>query len=263
MKNQPIGILDSGIGGLTIWKEIVQELSYESTIYLADSKNCPYGNKTAGQIHELSRKMVQFLLKNNAKLIVIACNTITVSCLDKLRLEFPNVPIVGTVPVIKTAVSTTKNGRIGVLSTTQTANSKYQKDLIAKFAGDRTVINIGTDALVPLIEGGENSTSMIRIIKATVQPFKEAKIDVLALGCSHFPLIKDQIQQLLGSNVQILDSGAAIARQVRRVLGERNELAYAKEPRHQFFTSGSTNALLRALQSHLGYNAKDVYGLWQ
>lgn len=233
MNNRSIGILDSGIGGITIWKEVAKELPKESTIYIADSKNVPYGVKTPKEIHKLARKLVHFLLKRDVKLIVIACNTITVSCLDKLRREFPQVPIVGTVPVVKTASEKTRNKKIGILSTVGTAKSAYQKKLIEKFAKDLKVLNIGTDKLVPLIEKGED---VDLVLPKVLKPFKE--VDVLALGCTHFPLVKNKIQKILGSNVLILDSGPAIARQVRRVLIHNDILSNSKRAKHYFYTTG-------------------------
>src|SRR5205809_740298 len=114
--NHPIGILDSGLGGLTIGKEIIRELPNESIVSIGDSVNTPYGGKSAQELYQISKRMVAFLLKQKVKLIVVACNTITVSCLDKLRVDYPSMPLVGTVPVVKTAVAVTKNKKIGILS---------------------------------------------------------------------------------------------------------------------------------------------------
>lgn len=238
MKNFPIGILDSGVGGLTIWREIVKELPNESTIYVGDNANCPYGSRSEQEIYKLARRLVKFLLKHNCKLIVVACNTITVSCLDKLRADFPDVPIVGTVPVIKTASERSKNKKIGILSTVRTAESRYQKNLIERFAGECKVINVGTDKLVPLIERGKINSSIIRIIEQELKAFIESEVDVLALGCSHFPFLKEQMHKILGSNVTILDSGAAIARQVRRILESNDILSEKKLATHELFTTG-------------------------
>lgn len=238
MNNAPIGVLDSGVGGLSIWKEIVSQLPNESTIYVADSVNCPYGNKSSETIYRLAKRLVKFLILKKVKLIVLACNTITVSCLDKLREDFPNIPIVGTVPVVKTAAEKTQKKRIGILSTSATAKSRYQKDLIKKFALGCKVFNIGTDKLVPSIEQGEIGASMIRIIEAELQPFIKAEIDVLALGCSHFPFLKEKMQKILGNNVLILDSGAAIARQVKRILIANQAISSSKITKHRFYTTG-------------------------
>jgi len=241
MVNKPIGIIDSGIGGLSIWKEIVKELPKESTIYLADSRNCPYGSKSSKEIYRLTRQLVKFLLSKKVKLIVLACNTITVSCLDKLRKDFPNTPIIGTVPVIKTAVLKTKNNRIGVLSTVVTAKSKYQKNLIVTFGRGMRVFNIGTDKLVPIIENGNfKAREMKDVLLEELDPFIKSNIDTLVLGCSHFPFLKKEMQKILGKKVLILDSSSAIARQVERVLKNNNDLSSYKRPTYLFYTTGDS-----------------------
>lgn len=253
MNNQPIGVLDSGVGGLTIWKEIVKELPNESTIYIADSKNLPYGNKTSREIYRLSRRIIKFILQKKAKLIVIACNTITVSCLDKLRLEFPQIPIVGTVPVVKTASKSSKNKIIGILSTQNTSKSLYKKELIKKFAKNCKVINIGTNILVPLIEEGRIKEAET-VLPSVLIPFIKAKIDVLALGCSHFPFLRKPMQKIMGSQVLILDSGAAIARQVKRILIPNHVLPEASKPPHTFFTTGNKDQFKMTFRRLMRYN---------
>lgn len=238
--NQPIGILDSGVGGFSIWREIVKQLPQESTVYIADSKYCPYGNRSKEEIYQLAKRLVWFLLDKKCKLIVVACNTVTVSCLDRLRQDFLHIPIVGTVPVVKTAAKRSKNKKIGILSTTQTAKSDYQKRLIEKFAGDCEVVNIGTDKLVPFVERGDlQSRFLNKVFKEVLQPFIPASIDTLVLGCSHFPFLKDQMQQILGPKVLILDSGEAIARQVEQVLTARKSLSLQSKPQHEFYTTGN------------------------
>lgn len=245
MNDNPIGVLDSGVGGLSVWKEITKELPYESTVYIADSKNCPYGNKSSQQIYHLAQKLVQFLLDKQCKLIVLACNTISVSCLDKLRNDFPKIPIIGTVPVVKTANKQSRSKKIGILSTIRTAESSYQKELIKRFTLDCEVVNIGTDKLVPFVEKGSHFTKASRdrevdnVLREVLKPFQKAGIDTLALGCSHFSFLRDQIQEVLGSNVLILDSGAAIARQARRVLTNNNLLSLQNKSRHNLYTTGS------------------------
>jgi glutamate racemase len=251
--NQPIGILDSGFGGLSIWKDVVRELPNESIVYAGDNANCPYGNRAPEEIQALSKQLVQFLVEQDVKLIVVACNTITVHALSYLRSEFPGVPIVGTVPVVKTASERTKSRKIGILSTIATSKSYYQKKLIEQFAKGLTVLNLGTDKLVPLVEAGDISSVRIQeVLEEELEPFKKANIDVLALGCSHFPFLKEQIQQILGSNLTILDSGAAIARQVRRVITTRNELSVLDKPVYTFYTSGNTEEFKRIGSALIG-----------
>ncbi|MBI2031670.1 MAG: glutamate racemase [Candidatus Levybacteria bacterium] len=250
MKNQPIGVLDSGVGGLSILREIIKKLPRESFIYLADSKNCPYGEKTSKEIYGLSRKMVKFLLAERVKLIVIACNTITVSCLDKLRIDFPSAPIIGIVPVVKTASKLTKNGRIGILSTKQTAKSKYQRGLIEKFTDGLKVLNLGTDKLVPIIETGEHKD--IKILREELEPFLKFDIDTLALGCSHFPFLRKEIKQILGGKVRILDSGGAVARQVGRVLKNNHSLSVSQKQSSLLYTTGNVEKFQKNSSTLLG-----------
>lgn len=240
MKAQPIGVIDSGVGGLTVLKEIMQKLPKESLIYVGDSKHAPYGSLHADEIYKLATRLVTFLLEQNTKLIVVACNTITVSCIDRLRTDYPDIPIVGAVPVVKTAVKMTKNKRIGIISTTRTAQSDYQKKLIEKFTAGYTVFNHGTDTLVPLIEQGKLSSSeMETALHRSLSKFISEDIDTLALGCTHFPFIKTEIQKILGDDVQILDSGAAIARQVKRILEHNKLLTDNANALHLFYTTGN------------------------
>ncbi len=249
MNNNPIGILDSGVGGLTVWREIARELPHESTLYIGDSKNTPYGAKTPEEIYRLAKQMIDFLLEKQAKLIVIACNSITVTCLERLRQDYPDVPLIGTVPVIKTAAEKTRNKRIGILSTTRTANSAYQHELIKKYASGYQVSNIGTDALVPLIEQGIVSGPEIQhVLQEVLASFIYQEIDTVALGCTHFPFIKRTIAADLGHGAMILDSGAAIGRQVKRVM-KHNKIAHNNEPpRYQFFTTGEKEMMEKLLR---------------
>ena len=248
MNTQPIGVLDSGVGGLSIWREIVRLVPHESTIYIGDSKNCPYGSKSEDEIYTLAKRLVQTLLDKNCKLIVLACNTITVSCLDRLRRDFKAVPIIGVVPVVKTAAEQSRNGRIGILSTSKTAQSQYQRDLINRFAQISTVTNLGTDRLVPFIEAGKTE-GIEEVLTEVLEPFKKENIDVLALGCSHFPFLKAEMKKILGKNVEILDSGLAIARQVKRVLESRDELCDKFKPNYIFFTTGDKSLFSKVLRS--------------
>lgn len=249
MHNQPIGIIDSGVGGLTIWQEIAHQLPHESVVYIADSKNCPYGDKTPEHIYALAKKLIAFLVAKDVKLIVIACNTITVTCLDKLRNDFPSVPIVGTVPVVKLAATLSHKRSIGVLSTRATSKSQYQKQLIAQFAADCEVVTVGTDKLVPLVEAGKTSGKEVKAVLAEVlAPFRHGAVDVLVLGCTHFPFLKAAMQGIVGEHVRILDSAGAIARQVHRVLEKNGVLASQAQGKYVFYTTGESGVLQRLLQ---------------
>lgn len=262
MNTNPIGVLDSGVGGLTVLSAIVRELPNESFIYIGDSKNTPYGVKSQDEIYNLSKKLIRFLLEKQVKLIVIACNTITVSCLDRLRSDFPSMPIVGTVPVIKTAAAVSQKKRIGILSTTRTAQSDYQKHLIEEFASHCQVFNHGTDDLVPLIEEGKEVTEeMTTRLKKTLTVFSQEDIDTLVLGCTHFPFLKEQMKHILGNSILLLDSGDAIARQVRRVLEHNETLRTEGEGKVALYTTGNikiTQHLAQVALGNTGVTVKEV-----
>lgn len=257
--NKPIGILDSGIGGLSIYQEIVTLLPHESTIYIGDNANIPYGKLSDEVIFDRSKKLIKFLLEKEAKIIVVACNTITVSCISKLRENFPEIPIIGTVPVIKTAAAVTKKKSFGILSTSRTANSTYQKDLINQFAAGHIVLNLGTDELVPLIERGIIEGEELReVLERILAPFQKEGIDTLALGCTHYPFIKKEIQNIMEGSVEILHSGAAIARQTQRILTEKNALVTSGKPEREFYTTGDAEKINHIAKKLLGATITNI-----
>lgn len=249
MSNAPIGIIDSGLGGLTIFKEIQKQLPNESLCYVGDTANCPYGPRAADEIYQLSFALIADLVEQGVKAIVIACNTISVNCIHRLRADFPSLPIVGTAPAIKTAASVSTNRRIGILSTVATANSPYQADLILQFAADCQVLNLGTNDLVPRIELGAFETELPGVLIDVLKPFQTADIDALVLGCSHFPILRAEMQMILGESVAILDSGAAIARQLGRVL-DQNGISGAPDAigSYEFITTAESLVLPQMLE---------------
>lgn len=252
MNNYPIAVIDSGLGGLSVWAEIVKLLPLESTLYIADTINLPYGNKPPGEIVRLAKKVVSHAVEQKAKLIVVACNTITVHAIDQLRREFPDVPIVGTVPVVKTAAKLSRSKKIGVLATSQTARSDYQKDLTKKFAGDCEVVVMGTDELVPFVERGEiEGENILGVLQKVLKPFVDKHIDMLALGCTHYPFLTPMIRTVLPDSIKILDSGSAVAAQVERVLSNNNAFSNTKM-QHSFFTTGEV--------LHFGKTARGLVG---
>lgn len=241
MHNNPIGIIDSGLGGLSLASSLISNFPNENFLYLGDSKNSPYGQKSREEIYRLTKKMIDFLINKEIKLLVIACNTITVSSIDDLRKDYPTIPIIGIVPVVKTAANISKNKRIGIFSTQVTANSGYQKELIEKFHNDCIVINIGSADLVKAIEDLDFEY-IDKVLEEELGEFKSYNIDTLALGCSHFPLIKEKIQKHL-PNVLILDSGVAVSHQVDRILKHNNLLSKSPNPSYNFYTTGKSEGM--------------------
>jgi len=240
MNTQPIGIFDSGSGGLSIWKSITCILPHESTIYLGDHLYIPYSTKTTQFIKKRVVAGIQFLLSNNAKVVVIACNTATVSGIDYFRKQFPDIPIVGVVPVVKTAASLSKTKKFGILATELTAKSVYQQRLISSFASDCEVFSVGNTDLVTMIENGQKDSNNVKeLLERFLIPLTDKKIDVLVLGCTHFPFLRSVIQKIAGSHVLILDSGEAVGRQVNHILEHEEIQTPDKKPLYHFYTTGN------------------------
>lgn len=250
-KNNPIGIFDSGVGGSSIWQEIHKQLPYEHTIYLADSKNAPYGNKSAEEITELSIKNTEKLLHYGAKLIVVACNTATTNAIVTLRQNY-DIPIIGIEPAIKPAALQTVSKSIGILATKGTLSSALFSATTREFTKDISVVEIIGEGLVPLIEAGNlDGPKMISLLKKHTKPMISANVDYVVLGCSHYPYIIPQLKEILPKNVTIIDSGEAVARQTRTVLQSLNLLREEDTPpKLQFFTNAKTDTLKFLLKKY-------------
>ena len=224
INNNPIGVFDSGIGGTSIWSAIHDLLPNEKTIYLADSKNAPYGQKSKDEIVDLSKKNVEFLLENNCKLIVVACNTATTNAIFELR-EAYDVPFVGIEPAIKPAANNSQTQVIGILATKGTLNSELFNKTAEMFQHTTIIEQVG-HGLVQLIEDGNlYSPEMTQLLESYLQPMIEANIDYLVLGCSHYPYLIPQIKKILPDHIKIIDSGEAVARQTKNLL--RDEVGFS------------------------------------
>jgi|SRR5690625_982970 len=223
-RNRPIGIFDSGVGGTSIWKEIHQLLPMENTIYLADSKNAPYGNKSREEILKLSIKNTEKLISLNCKIIVVACNTATTNTIDQLR-EAYNLPFIGIEPAIKPAALQSHSKKIGVLATKGTLTSDLFSNTHRTYTKDIEVVEVVGEGLVPLIESGNlNGPEMESLLKKHIRPFVEADIDFLVLGCTHYPYLIPLLKKLLPAHITIIDSGYAVAKQTKAVLKSENLL---------------------------------------
>jgi len=236
-----IGVFDSGVGGLSILKEIRQSLVNENLIYFADSQHVPYGGKSSSFLKERAHGITEFLIKQDAKAIVVACNTATAAAVASLRESF-DVPIIGLEPALKPAVTRTKTGVVGVLATPSTLASFKFARLLEKFGGDVEVIVQACPKLPELVEAGDLDGEEVRgWLEHYCLPLKNANVDVIVLGCTHYPFLKSQIQDVVGSNIMLLDSGVAVAKQVKRVLNEQDLLSISSaQGTEQFWTNGST-----------------------
>ncbi|NNT71819.1 glutamate racemase [Flavobacterium sp. IMCC34852] len=255
--NNPIGLFDSGIGGTSIWKEIYDVLPNEDTIYLADSKNAPYGQKSKEEIIQLSIKNTEFLLNQNAKIIVVACNTATTNAIKELRAKY-DVPFIGIEPAIKPAALNSEKHIIGILATQGTLNSELFHQTAEKYQNTKIIEQIG-HGLVGLIENGEiNSPEMNHLLHTYLEPMIEANIDYLVLGCSHYPYLIPQIKKILPNHIKIIDSGEAVARQTKKVLIESVGLSdKSKKGKALFYSNSNPKVLDDILQNKYEVIRKD------
>ena len=250
MNNHPIGIFDSGVGGTSIWKAINELLPNESSIYLADSINAPYGPKGKETITNLCIKNTELLLGKGCKLIVVACNTATTNAIDNLRNNY-NVPFIGIEPAIKPAALQTKTKAVGILATQGTLSSELFSKTSGKFANNINVVEQVGEGIVNLIESGKlYSEEMTALLITYLQPMLNANIDYLVLGCSHYPYLIPQLIELLPEHVTIIDSGEAVARQTKAVL-KQNDLLNFKNSKseHLFYTNGKLNVMQQFLDT--------------
>lgn len=254
--NKPIGIFDSGIGGTSIWAEIHQLLPNEKTIYLADSKNAPYGQKSKAEIVALCFKNTELLLSMDCKLIIVACNTATTNAIEEMRAKYA-VPFIGIEPAIKPAATHSKTQIIGILATQGTLNSELFNKNVEKFHDIKIIEQVG-HGLVPLIEKGKiNSPEMTMLLQTYLHPMIEANIDYLVLGCSHYPYLIPQIKKILPDNIQIIDSGEAVARQTKNVLKEKVGFSSIEYKKPIFYSNANPIVLSEILGNKYEVVEKD------
>ena len=243
--NCPIGFFDSGVGGTSIWKEVITLLLEENTLYLSDSKNAPYGEKSKKEIITLCKKNTEFLLKQNCKLIVVACNTATTNAITFLRDNY-NIPFIGIEPAIKPAALITKTNIVGVLATKGTLNSGLFEKTSKSIKKGIQIKEIIGKGLVALIEEGKlNSREMTILLSSYLKPLVANNIDSLVLGCTHYPYLIPQIKKIIGSKIKIIDSGEAVAKQTKAILINNNILNTDKisHPQHKLYNNKDTSTL--------------------
>lgn len=251
-----IGIFDSGVGGISVLNEIRKLLPAADIFYVADSAHVPYGEKSNQYIQERSKTITKFLISKDVDIVVVACNTATAAAIVNLRTEF-SLPIVGMEPAIKPAIAATKSGIVGVLATTGTLSSAKFAALLEKYQGDKTVITEPCPGWVKAVENGELSGSKAeKLVKRHTDPLIMQGADVLILGCTHYPFLRPLIEKIVGDTITIVDTGAAVAKQVSLKL---NEIGFPSMSFQQmmgktaFFTSGEIKAAENVVR-RLGQN---------
>jgi glutamate racemase len=259
---KPIGVFDSGVGGLSVLREIRRELPGEDLLYVADSGHAPYGDKSSELIEERSIAIVEFLLDQGAKAIVVACNTATGVAIQTLRTRF-SIPIVAMEPAVKPAVALTKSGVIGVLATSRTIASDNFAKLHNRFGADVKILMQACPGLVEQVEAGKLSDNKTRaLVEQYVVPLLEQQADTIVLGCTHYPFLTSLIQEIAGSSVAIIDPSAAIARELRRRLESANLLSGGNRAgAERFWTSATTPHTAQPVISQLWQVEVDVRSL--
>ena len=219
----PIGIFDSGVGGLSVLRAVRQALPALDVFYLADQAHVPYGSRPAEQVRSFAEGITRYLLDQGACLVVVACNTASAAALHHLRKVFPSIPFVGMEPAVKPAAETTQTGVVGVLATPATFQGELYASVVERFAQGVTVLQDTCPGLVELIEAGDLNGPQTRLIlESALLPMLKRGIDTVVLGCTHYPFVIPLIQQIVGPQVRVIDPSPAIARQVARLLADLN-----------------------------------------
>ncbi len=249
MNHRPIGIFDSGVGGTSIWRELQKLMPYENTIYLADSINAPYGERSAKEIIGLSEKNVQWLLEQDCKMIVVACNTATTNAIDYLRNNY-TIPFIGIEPAIKPAALHSYTGKVGVLATSGTLGSELFLTTSKTHAEDIQILEQVGEGLVKLIEAGKVDTPEMRVLlQKYLDPMIRSGIDQLVLGCTHYPYLIPLLKELLPAEVKIVDCGEAVARQAFNVLHEQELMSDSRKPGNYYFYTNTDTTILEKFLS--------------
>ncbi|MBE2222095.1 MAG: glutamate racemase [Anaerolineae bacterium] len=263
--SSPIGIFDSGIGGLSVLREMQALLPGEALVYVADQAHVPYGPRPVSEIQQFSEAISRFLLTQEAKLIVVACNTASAAALSFLRQRFPHVPFVGMEPAVKPAARKTQTGKVGVLATEGTFASERYADLMARFAQDVVVYQNPCHGLVQLIESGQgDEPETERLLQEIVWPMVADGVDTIVLGCTHYPFVIPVLEKVGGTAVFIIDPAPAVARQVKRVLEKAAMLsANTGAAQLDLVTTGAAGNFAHQVQQLLGYEHAVKTAVWQ
>lgn len=261
MNNSPIGVFDSGMGGLSVWAELLRRLPRESLVYYGDGANCPYGEKETREVAGYVVQGVERLLDRGVKMVVLACNTATMAAIKHLRERY-DIPFVGMEPAVKPAAGTTSSGVIGVLATQSTLGSDWFRDLSERHAGSAKIITAEGEGFVRLVEGGlEDTPQALEMVRASIEPLITAGADRIVLGCTHYPFLTNSMREVIaGRGVEIIDPAPAIVRRVEWLLDELD--IHASEdhaPEYEFLTADD-DEYLRKLRRRAEAASKLCYG---
>jgi glutamate racemase len=235
---QPIGLFDSGLGGISVWRALHDALPYESLIYLGDGARCPYGSRSEAEVLKFTEEAVERLLSEGCKMVVVACNTATAVAIKRLRESYPNIPFVGLEPAVKPAALTTKTGVIGVLATERSLQGDHFRRAEEKYGAEVKILKAVGEGFVEVVEQNrEDAPETVELVRKAVQPLIDGGADKIVLGCTHYPFLREVIATIVGDGVDIVDSSEAVARRVGVLLDECNMRAEeGSEPEYRFLT---------------------------
>lgn len=262
---QAIAILDSGVGGLTVAKEVMRQLPQEEIVYFGDTDRAPYGPRAADEVLEFTEQIVNYLLQFHPKMIIIACNTATAIALTHIRSKV-NIPVVGVIqPGARAAINMTKNGCIGVIGTENTIRSGAYYNALREINPHIHVVCLACPTLVPLVEKRMYRTDEAKqAVMQSLQPLMHSPIDSLILGCTHYPFLAEAIAETVGPHVALISSADETAREVSAILHHRGQFAHSgKIPIHRFFCSGNPRTFQGIAQEWLGEQIKVSPVFWQ
>lgn len=258
--NNPIGLFDSGVGGLTVAREIMRQLPNEDLVYFGDTARVPYGSKSKNTVLKYSKQIVRFLRTKDVKAIVIACNTASALALDEIAKEI-DIPVIGVVkPGAKMAVETTKTGTVGVIGTESTVKSGIYNDYIRELNSDITVVSRACPLFVPLVEEGLLEDRVTDdIVGRYLQEMKEYKVDSLVLGCTHYPLIRNAIKRFMGDKVNLVNPAFETAKSLKELLTEQKMLNTTKhKPQYEYYVSDGVDKFISFADSVLPCHVLDT-----
>ncbi len=260
----PIGLFDSGLGGLSVLRAVRRQMPAQPVIYFGDQVHVPYGVRSLGEVRSFSTAITRFLRQQGAGLIVVACNTASAAALYDLRQNFPEVPFVGMEPAIKPAAETTQRGVVGVLATPATFQGQLYASVVERFAQGVTILTDTCPGLVGEIEKGNLDGPETRaILERALQPMLAAGIDTVVMGCTHYPFVIPLIEDIAGPSVRVIDPAPAVARQAGRLLAQRGWLAAGDAPAPtRFITSGDPRTMAALLPTLIGEGACVDQAVW-
>lgn len=256
-KEHAIGILDSGVGGLTVAREVMRQLPQEAIIYFGDTKRCPYGPRTKEEVKQFTLEIVHFLSQFPLKAILIACNTATAAALREVRLQFP-IPVLGVIePGVRAAIKVTKEHRIGVIGTQGTIQSGAYERALRRIHPEIEVHSVACPRFASFVESGLHQSELAeQVVAEGLSPFQHISIDTLILGCTHYPLLAEPIAKVMGNQVEIISSAEETAAELSTILQHKSLLAYDSTPNHRFFTTGDPESFKKIAESWMGHTIK-------